>query len=522
MPKPLQLYACLFLALAVPPQLAAQSQPSPSTFREINDSVVARFNRGDFRAIYQAADDYYKGLNSEGELVGGLEWNKKNVGNIISSELIEDLGKVEHFKWTGEKGVMKFELWLEGPSIRRYKFNRFISQPDWPMRSIASDNRLRTAMDSVVDKYATIYMSDPKAVGLSLGLYKGGKQYSYHYGEVEKGSAKIPDDRTIFSVGSISKTFIGVLLATAGTEHKLSLQDDIRKYLPGDFPNLEFKGHPIRLIDLANHTSGINKFRFNNVPANFETMTPDEALKYFAAYTEHDLLTDLRNLTVDTVPGVRYHYSLGGINLLGMALAKVYHTTLDQLARDYYGKTFHMTDTKLISDPQDMTRYARGYDEKGQLMPRMPEFTVSLYTVKSTTKDMLNYVEANVLENNPAIRLSHQQTWGDLKSFAVGLTWDMEDYYVRGREIWHSGFDYGSISLLTAYPSLGFGCSFGQMMIAGRGTSSTWNEISKRTWNTLTPKHRNESQFQLKELRARQYSVELIESERSCSSSSSS
>src|ERR1700682_5093900 len=197
MRKPIKFYTCLLVALAIPPQLAAQTQPPVSRFREINDSVVARFNRGDYKAIYQAADDHYKALNSEGELIGGLEWNKKNGGNITSSELIEDRGKVEHFKWTGEKGVMKFELWLEGSNIRRYKFNNFIRQPGWPVRSIPSDNRLRTAMDSVVDKYATIYMSDPKAVGLSLGLYKDGKQHSYNYGEVEKGTGRVPNNRTI-------------------------------------------------------------------------------------------------------------------------------------------------------------------------------------------------------------------------------------------------------------------------------------------------------------------------------------
>src|ERR1700730_9515608 len=224
MPNPGKLYPYLLVALAIVPQLAAQNllqstaPPPVSRFREINDTVVARFNRGDYKAIYQAADDHYKALNSEGELVGGLESSKKDVGNIVSSELIEDLGKVEHFKWTGERGVLKFELWLEGSAIRRYKFNNFIRQPGWPVRSIHSDNRLRTAMDSVVDKYATIYMSDPKAVGLSLSLYEGGKKYSYHYGEVEKGTGRIPDDRTIFSLGSISKTFIGVLLARAVTE----------------------------------------------------------------------------------------------------------------------------------------------------------------------------------------------------------------------------------------------------------------------------------------------------------------
>src|SRR6266446_2028915 len=92
-PRTREIYLILY-AFCLLQALGPKSPPPPSTFREINDSVVARFNRGDYKAIYQAADDIYKGLNSEGELVGGLEWSKKNVGNIVSSELIEDLGKV--------------------------------------------------------------------------------------------------------------------------------------------------------------------------------------------------------------------------------------------------------------------------------------------------------------------------------------------------------------------------------------------------------------------------------------------
>jgi hypothetical protein len=46
----LKLYASLLVALAMPPQLAAQAQPWLSRFREINDSVVVRFNRGDYEA----------------------------------------------------------------------------------------------------------------------------------------------------------------------------------------------------------------------------------------------------------------------------------------------------------------------------------------------------------------------------------------------------------------------------------------------------------------------------------------
>jgi len=44
-----------------------------------------------------------------------------------------------------------------------------------------------------------------------------------------------------------------------------------------------------------------------------------------------------------------------------------------------------------------------------------------------------------------------------MKSFAVGIPWDMEKYYGKYNMIWHSGYDYGSITLCTAYPELKLG-----------------------------------------------------------------
>jgi CubicO group peptidase (beta-lactamase class C family) len=447
----------LMVALYALQAPALNAQAPISAFRAIDDTVVARFNRDDFKAIYAMAGSSYKALNTEAELAGTLASFKKTVGPVASSELIEDLGEVEYFKWTGPHGIMKFELWLQGSTVTRFKFDSFIQQPSLSTKPILTDNPLRTPVDSAVHKYATLYMSDPKAVGLSIGIYRNGKKYSYGYGEVEKGSGRTPNQRTIYSLGSVTKTFVGTLLAKAVVEGRLDLRDDIRKYLDGEFPNLAFKGHPIRLVDLANHTWGFNRFRINKFPANYENMTPDEQRLYFDAYTRDSLLRDLHQVTLDTVPGTRYHYNIGGMLLLGMALEKVYGQPLDQLVRDYFGNVFHMRDTKLISDSADMNRYARGYNDKGDLMPQQPELTASLYTMKSTTQDMLEYLEANVQESNEAIRLSHQQTWGDIKSFGVGLTWNMSDYFGKGTWLKHSGFDYGSITLCSVYPSAQFG-----------------------------------------------------------------
>jgi CubicO group peptidase (beta-lactamase class C family) len=419
-------------------------------FQKINDSLAAKFNRGDYKGIYAMAGGKYQAKNNEADVIDELGYHKNDIGQITSTSLLEDLGEIKYFKWIGQKGVMKVELWLNGTSVVSYQFSYLVAS--LPLRQVPTDNPLRTVIDSVVHKYAMIYMSDPQACALAIGIYRQGKKLIYNYGEVEKGSGKLPDQNTIYSLGSVSKTFTGLLLARAVTEKKLDLQDDIRKYLDEDYPNLEYQGHPVRLINLANHTSGISLFRFNTYPPGYEKWTPYDWIKYFDAYSQANLLRDLHKLKVDTLPGTRYYYSLGGITLIGLALEKVYHKPLDSIVREYFSKTFDMTDTKLNSDPDDMARYAKGYDGEGKLMPQIPEFTASLYTVKSTTRDMLNYVRANALENNAAIKLSHQVTWGDLKTFAVGLTWEMQNDYDKGKWIFHTGFDYGSITVCSVSP----------------------------------------------------------------------
>jgi CubicO group peptidase (beta-lactamase class C family) len=59
---------------------------------------------------------------------------------------------------------------------------------------------------------------------------------------------------------------VSTLLAQAVLEKKASLQDDIRKFLPGSYPNLQWNGAPIRLVNLANHTSGL--------PSSFHQYSP--------------------------------------------------------------------------------------------------------------------------------------------------------------------------------------------------------------------------------------------------------
>ena len=54
-------------------------------------------------------------------------------------------------------------------------------------QSILTDNPLKSRLDSLVDKSVAKYFSDAGAVGLSIGIIKNGRHFSYNYGETKKG-----------------------------------------------------------------------------------------------------------------------------------------------------------------------------------------------------------------------------------------------------------------------------------------------------------------------------------------------
>jgi CubicO group peptidase (beta-lactamase class C family) len=432
--------------------------PDVQTFKRVNDAIVAKFNQEDYAGIYDMGNAYFKFAEKPESWINAWKELKDNTGEIVSSELIDDFGRVKHFRWTGKKKIRRFELWMEGPNFTALYLSSFIQQSDSSQRSVPTDNPQKTALDSAVQKFATVYMSGPKKVGLSIGVYKDGKSYVYNYGEVEKGSGALPSGNTFFNVGSVAKSFVGILLAQAVLEHKVSLQDDVRKYLQGDYPNLAFDGVPIRLINLANHTSGLPHWIYtqpNGKSANDLPLTEQD--QFYNSYSEADFLRDLHKAKVETLPGAKYSYSSSGIGLLNLILEKVYGESRDDLIRRYFGKTIGMYDTRAQMSSQDLRRYAQGY-EGDKVMAREVQPWVGLVGTNSTTNDMLKYVKANVEEKDEAILRSHCPTFGDLNNnSAVGLTWAIRNTYDMGRRIDFNGFNPGYITLITVYPDKGLG-----------------------------------------------------------------
>ena len=101
------------------------------------------------------------------------------------------------------------------------------------------------SIDSIVKHAASNFIASGSRVGFSIGVIKNSSTYKYNFGVVQKVKSKTPTEQTIYEIGSVTKTFTSLLLAEAVTENKVKLSDDIRKYLPGDYPNLQFHDKPI-------------------------------------------------------------------------------------------------------------------------------------------------------------------------------------------------------------------------------------------------------------------------------------
>jgi CubicO group peptidase (beta-lactamase class C family) len=113
---------------------------------------------------------------------------------------------------------------------------------------------------AMLDSFFVAEMEKEHLPGAVFALVKDGKVvYAKGYGvaDVEKKTPVTPD-KTIFRIGSITKVFTALALTQLAERKKISLNDDVNKYL--DQPKVAEKyGEPVRLRHLLTHTAGFDQ-----------------------------------------------------------------------------------------------------------------------------------------------------------------------------------------------------------------------------------------------------------------------
>jgi D-alanyl-D-alanine-carboxypeptidase/D-alanyl-D-alanine-endopeptidase len=307
-------------------------------------------------------------------------------------------------------------------------------------------------LDSLLNSFGASFTSQPSHNGLSIGVYADGKTYYFNYGTVKRGTPITPTDSTIYELGSVTKTFTAYLLAQAVTEGKLRLQDDVRKYLDGTYPNLAYYGHPITIENLANHTAGLPKF----LPRLDPTQTPDQILAMYPDISGTQLLSELLRFIPDTLPGTRFIYSNADAQLIGLILEKINARPYAELLHRYITGPLGMTDTWLTVPEKDTGRIALGYNAKGEIMPKL-RFWRSLPAagyIKSTTEDMVKYMQFYLDEKNAVVELSHRVTFHNTGEHDadIALFWFVKEQPGGYRELLHGGGSFGTTSLCLLVP----------------------------------------------------------------------
>ncbi|HWB29550.1 MAG TPA: serine hydrolase domain-containing protein [Vicinamibacterales bacterium] len=324
-----------------------------------------------------------------------------------------------------------------------------------------TDNPRVSAVDKAVHAAATEFFSDPVHIGLSIVVVDRGKTAFYDYGTISKATPRLPTPDSVYEIGSITKTFTGVLAAQAVLNGTMALDADFRQYLDEPYPNLEAAGRPITLRTLMTHTAGMPR----DLPAtdrlfvnpDFETL-PYQLITLESPYDRVRYLRELHDVTLASVPGQKVSYSNIGIKLIGFGLEKIAGRPLSEIVSARITGPRQMASTTLDVPPRDRRRLAVGYSPAGKPSPYHVPNAGAAGGLYSSARDMARYLAWHLDERDEVIRQSHAVIAGDLRSFAEGMGWNIAATADGQRRIWQSGGVFGMSSQMILFPDrqLGF------------------------------------------------------------------
>ena len=209
--------------------------------------------------------------------------------------------------------------------------------------------------DSLVRRVDSVFVAldKPTSPGCALGIYNAGDiAYTRGYGSanLEHGIPNTP--RTVFDLGSTSKQFTAMSVALLEQDGKLSLDDDVRRWIP----ELTAYPKPVTIRQLVHHTSGLR---------DYLTLMWLRGVNFDGVTTASDALSLIvRQRETNFEPGSEYLYSNSGYFLLSEIVRRASGKTLAEFARERIFAPLGMQVTHFHDDhtmivPNRATGYAQ-------------------------------------------------------------------------------------------------------------------------------------------------------------------
>ncbi len=424
-------------------QSSFSQSTKPDVYQVVLDKIKSTYNTKDYKGFYDLLSPNFKSQQSESDIKTFLKDNVYTYyGNIESVSFIKEVDGFNHYKTILEKGNLEMLLACnEKNEIAGFTFLPMAAKPMTLKNKFTSDNKKQTKLDLKIDSIVTQFMSNPVNAGLSIGIIQDNNITYYHYGENNKESKQMPDNFTIYEIGSISKTFTGLLLANAIIDKKINLDEDIRKYLPKECAELNYHGTPITIKHLVTHTS-----RIPRIPENIERQPGYNELNPYKNYDKKMVYSYLSTLKLDTIPGIIYDYSNTGVALLGMILETVCQQSYEELLEKYITTPLNMKHTFVNVPSPELINFAQGYNGKGKKTPHWDlGDQVGAGGIKSTIADMCLYLNENINESSITLKLAHDLQFKSSNE-SVALAWTVQATKKGNTLLWHNGGTYGFAS----------------------------------------------------------------------------
>jgi D-alanyl-D-alanine carboxypeptidase len=270
------------------------------------------------------------------------------------------------------------------------------------MRAAMPQPAATTAVEKDLDAYIGDYMRAMNAPGMALGLTDSStvlRTAGYGFADVDKRIAV--NESHLFQIGSITKSFVALVLLQMRDEGKLDLQTPVLDYLP-ELP-IDARFGPITIHHLLTHTSGL--------PDNLGVFLGDPDARLVQGFK----------------PGEHFHYCNTGFGILGLLAEKVGGCPWRECVQARILTPLEMTETVGVISTASRRRAAVGYqpfwDEQvyprqGRLSPA-PNLVMddTAGCIASTASDMARY--ARMLLNHG--QGPHQRIVSD-QSFALMAT----------------------------------------------------------------------------------------------------
>jgi CubicO group peptidase (beta-lactamase class C family) len=312
-----------------------------------------------------------------------------------------------------------------------------------------------------LDQFVPAEMQKWKVPGLAMAVVRHDQvMYSHGFG-MRDVSRNLPvTTRTLFAIGSISKSFTALSMGILNDEGKFDWDKPVRQYIP-DFQVYDpVASERMTPRDLITHRSGL---------------ASHDLVWYSSNFSREDLVHRLRFLKSDRDFRSGYHYNNMLVMTAGYMVGKVSGEGWENFVKQHIWQPLGMTGSNFsVNDSQKSSDFAQPYrkDESTGRVNEVPFHEMVAIgpagSINSNIEDMSRYAmfqlgkgkvgdrqvvsEANLnLMHSPQVSMGGQREFKELGASSYGMGWVSTSY--RGhRMVWHNGEIDGFYALLSLLP----------------------------------------------------------------------